>query len=194
MKALSEPAATLAERLLSQRDAIVRSIEGLRTARFDGVKTRHHGDFHLGQVLVAKDDAYILDFEGEPKRSLDERRRKEPPARDVAGFLRSIDYAASAAMSRAPSMSPEEALTLSQRLRAWADDLSAGYWDCYRETLGEARLWPADEAQSKELLALFLLEKAFYEIDYELTNRPSWSHIPLEATLRILEQRGAISR
>jgi maltose alpha-D-glucosyltransferase / alpha-amylase len=66
------------------------------------------------------------------------------------------------------------------------------YWASYRETLGEERLWPADGAQSKELLDFFLLEKALYEIEYELANRPSWSHIPLEATLRILQQRGVI--
>ena len=182
----------MAERLLENCDTINKHIESGRNARFDGIKIRHHGDFHLGQVLIAKDDAYILDFEGEPQRSLEERRRKEPPARDVAGFLRSIDYATSSAISRAPNLNPEDRATLTQRIRDWGDRLMEAYWECYRETLGEASLWPADEAQSKKLLDLFLLEKAFYEIEYELTNRPSWSHIPLEATLRILQQRGVI--
>jgi len=192
LKSLAEPASTLAERLLENCDTINKHIESGRNARFDGIKIRHHGDFHLGQVLIAKDDAYILDFEGEPQRSLEERRRKEPPARDVAGFLRSIDYATSSAISRAPNLNPEDRATLTQRIRDWGDRLMEAYWECYRETLGEASLWPADEAQSKELLDLFLLEKAFYEIEYELTNRPSWSHIPLEATLRILQERGVI--
>jgi maltose alpha-D-glucosyltransferase/alpha-amylase len=192
LKGLAEPTATLAERLLEHCDAISKHIKSGRNARFEGIKIRHHGDFHLGQVLIAKDDAYILDFEGEPKRSLEERRRKEPPARDVAGFLRSIDYATSSAISRAPNLNPEDRATLTQRIRDWGDRLMAAYWECYRETLGEARLWPADEAQSKELLDLFLLEKALYEIEYELSNRPSWSHIPLEATLRILQERGVI--
>ena len=192
LKSLAEPASTMAERLLENCDTINKHIESGRNARFDGIKIRHHGDFHLGQVLIAKDDAYILDFEGEPQRSLEERRRKEPPARDVAGFLRSIDYATSSAISRAPNLNPEDRATLTQRIRDWGDRLMEAYWECYRETLGEASLWPADEAQSKELLDLFLLEKAFYEIEYELTNRPSWSHIPLEATLRILQERGVI--
>jgi maltose alpha-D-glucosyltransferase/alpha-amylase len=191
-KSLAEPASALAERLLEYRDAINKHIESGRNVRFDGIKIRHHGDFHLGQVLIAKDDAYILDFEGEPRRSLEDRRRKEPPARDVAGFLRSIDYATSSAINRAPNVNPEDLATLTRRIRDWGDRLMAAYWECYRETLGEVRLWPADEAQSKELLGFFLLEKALYEIEYELTNRPSWSHIPLEATLRILQERGVI--
>jgi maltose alpha-D-glucosyltransferase/alpha-amylase len=193
LKGLAEPTATLAERLLEHCDAISKHIKSGRNARFEGVKIRHHGDFHLGQVLIAKDDAYILDFEGEPKRSLEERRRKEPPARDVAGFLRSIDYATSSAIYRAPNLNPEDRATLTHRIRDWGDRLMAAYWESYRETLGEAHLWPADEAQRKELLDFFLLEKALYEIEYELTNRPSWSHIPLEATLRILQERGVIS-
>ncbi len=191
-KSLAEPASALAERLLEYRDAINKHIESGRNARFDGIKIRHHGDFHLGQVLIAKDDAYILDFEGEPRRSLEDRRRKEPPARDVAGFLRSIDYATSSAINRTPNVNPEDLATLTRRIRDWGNRLMAAYWECYRETLGEAHLWPADETQSKELLDLFLLEKALYEIEYELTNRPSWSHIPLEATLRILQERGVI--
>src|SRR5262249_28813760 len=137
----------------------------------------HHGDFHLGQVLIAKDDAYILDFEGEPRRSLDERRGKAPPARDVAGLIRSIDYAASAAIEREPDLKPEDRVTVEARLRAWADTLGKAYWDSYREALGDSALWPADEPQTKALLDLFLLEKALYEIEYELSNRPAWAHI-----------------
>jgi len=193
LKNLGEPASTLAERLLENCDAIIRHIEQGRGEIFEGMKIRHHGDFHLGQVLMAKDDAYILDFEGEPRRSLEERRSKQPPARDVAGFIRSIDYATSAALFRAPNLSPEDSATLTQRIRAWGERLTTAYWESYRETLGEAHLWPDEEPKAHDLLNLFLLEKALYEIEYELSNRPSWSHIPIEATLRILEQRGVIS-
>ena len=157
------------------------------------MKIRQHGDFHLGQVLIAKDDAYILDFEGEPRRSLEERRSKQPAARDVAGFIRSIDYATSAAIHRAPNLNPEDRDTLAKRIRSWGERLTAAYWESYRETLGETHLWPAEEPKTHDLLNLFLLEKALYEIEYELSNRPAWSHIPIEATLRILEQRGVIS-
>ena len=122
-----------------------------------------------------------------------ERRSKEPPARDVAGLLRSIDYATSAALNRAPNLTPEERAALAQRIRAWGETLAAAYWDSYRETLGDARLWPADEGQTRGLLDFFLLEKALGEIEYELTNRPAWAHIPIEATLRMLAQRGVIA-
>jgi maltose alpha-D-glucosyltransferase/alpha-amylase len=193
LASLAEPASSLAERLLEHCDAITRHIEQGRGETYDGMKIRQHGDFHLGQVLMAKDDAYILDFEGEPRRSLEERRSKEPPARDVAGFIRSIDYATSAAIYRAPNLNPEDRAMLAQRIRAWGERLTAAYWETYRETLGEAHLWPVEELQTRDLLNLFLLEKALYEIEYELTNRPAWSHIPIEATLRILEQRGVIN-
>ena len=191
-KELSEPALGLAEQLIEHHDAIIRHIESGWNTRFDGLKIRHHGDFHLGQVLIAKDDVYILDFEGEPRRSLEERRAKAPPARDVAGMLRSIDYAVSAAIDRAGDLNPEERAALTQRLRGWTDRIGAAYWESYRETLGDHTLWPADEAQTQALLDLFLFEKALYEVEYELTNRPAWVHIPLEATLRILELRGVI--
>jgi maltose alpha-D-glucosyltransferase/alpha-amylase len=109
----------------------------------------------------------------------------------VASFIRSIDYAASAAVGRAPNVNPEDRPTLAQRIREWSENFSAAYWDSYRETIGEAHLWPADDVQSRHLLDLFLLEKALYEIEYELGNRPAWTHIPIEATLRILEKRRA---
>jgi maltose alpha-D-glucosyltransferase/alpha-amylase len=187
-----EQTAHLVQRVLRHSDAIMSYLESHRDAGFDGLKIRHHGDFHLGQVLIAKDDAYILDFEGEPRRSLDERRAKAPPARDVSGFIRSIDYAASAALDRVPDPSPEEHAALRERTRNWAAELTDTYWDCYREALGDNRLWPAEDEQTRRLLDFFLLEKALYEVEYELTNRPSWTHIPLEATLRILQQRGVI--
>jgi maltose alpha-D-glucosyltransferase/alpha-amylase len=185
---LPEPTRVLAQRLIDHRDAIVLYIESGWNAQFDGLKIRHHGDFHLGQVLIAKDDIYILDFEGEPRRSLAERRGKAPPARDVAGLLRSIDYAVSAAVERAGDLNADERAVLTQRLRLWAERMEMAYCQSYRETLGDNKLWPADAAQSQALLNLFVLEKALYEIEYELTNRPSWAHIPLEATLRILQQ------
>jgi maltose alpha-D-glucosyltransferase / alpha-amylase len=194
LKTLSEQAQPLAEGLLARRGAIASHIESGRSIAFDGMKIRHHGDFHLGQVLIAKDDAYILDFEGEPRRPLDERRGKAPPARDVAGFLRSVDYATSTAIARAPNLTPDERSALAQRVRAWGDKLAEAYWESYRETLGPSPLWTTDETHTHLLLEFFLLEKALYEIEYELTNRPAWAHIPIEATLRMLTQRGVIAQ
>jgi maltose alpha-D-glucosyltransferase/alpha-amylase len=189
---LGEPATSLAQRLRNHREVIGSHIEGLKNSSFAGSKIRVHGDFHLGQVLIAKDDAYILDFEGEPRQSLEQRRVKEPPARDVAGFLRSIDYATSAAIARAPNITAEERSMLGQRIPSWGARLSEAFWQSYRETLAGIDIWPADEVKAQELLNLFQLEKAFYEIEYEVTNRPTWAHIPLEATLRILAERGVV--
>ena len=192
IKDLNEPAALGVRQLLEHREAIEKHIDAGRHARVEALTIRHHGDFHLGQVLIAKDDAYILDFEGEPRRSLDERRSKAPAARDVAGFLRSIDYAASAAADRAPDLKPEERATVEPRLRGWAKQLSVAYWDSYRETLGESPLWPAAEEQVRALLDVFLLEKAFYEIEYELMNRPAWLHVPLDGLRRVLSRQGVV--
>jgi maltose alpha-D-glucosyltransferase/alpha-amylase len=176
--------------LQDHHDDILRHIDGYRCLPIDAMKIRHHGDFHLGQVLIVKDDAYLLDFEGEPRRSLEDRRRKAPAARDVAGFCRSIDYATSAALNRVDDIPPDDKPKLATRMRLWSQHLIEAYWNSYRETLTDNRLWPRDEEQSRQLLDFFLLEKAFYEIEYELTNRPAWVGIPLEATLRILRQRG----
>ena len=189
---LGEPVTGLAQKLSDHREAICSYIEGLKGSKFIGSKIRVHGDFHLGQVLIAKDDAYILDFEGEPRQSLEHRRLKAPPARDVAGFLRSIDYATSAAIDRAPNLTPEERSMLGQRIRSWGARLSGAFWESYRETLAGTDIWPTDETQTQDLLNLFQLEKAFYEIEYEVTNRPAWTHIPLEGALRILAERGVV--
>jgi maltose alpha-D-glucosyltransferase/alpha-amylase len=189
-KNLTETTLSLAHRLLAQRHTVLERIAS--PARLEGQKIRHHGDFHLGQVLIAKDDVYFLDFEGEPRRSLEERRRKAPAARDVAGFLRSVDYAVSAALDRATDLKTEERNVLIPQVRQWAEKLGAAYWDSYRETVGTSPLWPASEEERQRLLNVFLLEKALYEVEYELTNRPNWLHIPLEATLRILQQQGVM--
>src|SRR4029079_16040198 len=112
---LAEADQAVADRLLAQRAAITEHIRHLLPATISAVKVRHHGDFHLGQVLIAKDDAYILDFEGEPGRSLAERRGKAPAARDVAGVLRSIDYSTTAALFNATSLTPDERTILIPR-------------------------------------------------------------------------------
>jgi maltose alpha-D-glucosyltransferase/alpha-amylase len=174
------------------REQILAHIDGNRGVAIEAMKIRHHGDFHLGQVLIANNDSFLLDFEGEPRRSMEERRRKAPAARDIAGFCRSIDYATSAALGRAAASSDEEKTKLAARLRLWTQQLIEAYWQSYREALADDRLWPRDETQSRHLLDIFLLEKAFYEIEYELTNRPDWVGIPLEATLRILRERGVV--
>ena len=151
------------------------------------LKARHHGDLHLGQLLIAKDDILIIDFEGEPRRSLAERRCKAPAARDVAGLLRSIDYAAGAAMMRARAAVPDDgSSTLFSDLETWRDIAAETFLFAYRENLTDTRLWPQDSLAAERLLKFFLLEKVFYEIEYELAHRPDWLSVPLDGALRIL--------
>ena len=181
----------LADRLLASRAKITDHIRRSLPPTIKAVKVRHHGDFHLGQVLIAKDDAFILDFEGEPGRSLAERRLKAPAARDVAGLLRSIDYSTTAALFDAPSLTPEERHILNPKLEIWRKKAMEEFWNVYRQAADPA-LWPSDPAQAQNLLDFFLLEKAFYEIDYELMNRPAWLHVPLDGTWRILKRHNVV--
>ncbi len=189
---LGEPAPQIAQQLLDNYESVVRHIESGWNAQFNGLKIRQHGNLRLERVLIAKDDAHIFDFTGEPGSSLEERRCKRPPARDVASFIRSIDYATGAALDRAVNLGKEERASVAQRTRAWGERLTAAYWESYCEALGPVHLWPDGENQRRALLDLFLLDKLLYEIEYELANRPGWTHIPLEAMLRAFEQRGAI--
>jgi len=181
----------LAARLIDSRDAIASLIRRALPSRIEAMKARHHGDFHLGQVLVAKDDAFILDFEGEPGRSLAERRQKAPAARDVAGMIRSIDYSTVAALANTVSLTPEEHNILLPKLAVWRDRATEAFWAACRQASDPA-LWPSDPALAQSLLDFFLLEKAFYEMEYELMNRPAWLHVPLEGAWRILTRQGAV--
>jgi maltokinase len=137
---------------------------------------RHHGDFHLGQTLWAGDDWVILDFEGEPARSLTERRRKRSPLRDVAGMLRSFAYAASAAHILRAAEVPDD----------WESRARAEFLEGYRDTI-DTTLVPSGAAMDK-LLKVFELEKAVYELRYELNNRPDWVSIPVAGIVRMLEE------
>ena len=188
---LAEAEQALADRILKARPAIADHIRNSLPGTINAVKVRHHGDFHLGQVLVAKDDAFILDFEGEPGRSLAERRSKAPAARDVAGLIRSIDYSTTAALSNATNLSPEERNILTPKLDLWRDKAAEEFWTACRAATDPA-LWPSDPAQARNLLDFFLLEKAFYEMEYELMNRPAWLHVPLDGTWRILKRHNVV--
>ena len=150
----------------------------------DGLNIRHHGDFHLGQMLIVKDDVFIIDFEGEPRRTIAERRRKAPAARDVAGLIRSIDYSTTAALDRALKVAPDEHGRLASALADWRDRATAAFLTAYRETMADQPLWPADPAGRRSGCSnFFLLEKAFYEIEYELAHRPDWLRVPLDRDL-----------
>ncbi len=190
---LGEDDQALADALLEAREQCYREIEQLISGPVSAAKTRLHGDYHLGQVLVAQNDFYILDFEGEPARPLEERRYKMSPQKDVAGMLRSFDYAAWSAVMRMIELNPTSepiVLPLAERWRALTE---RAFLDAYRETIGDCASYPQEGAQADRLLRLFLLEKALYEINYEAANRPTWLRIPMKgvAGLLSLEPRAA---
>jgi len=184
----------LADALQSYRDGLPARLRELLPESIDALKIRHHGDFHLGQMLIAKDDVSIIDFEGEPRRSIEDRRRKAPAARDVAGLIRSIDYSVTAALERALKSAPDEHGKLTRALEGWREHSAAAFMSAYRSSLTDARLWPQSLEAADRLLDFFLLEKAFYEIEYELAHRPDWLQVPLAGTWRILSRSEGLTR
>jgi maltose alpha-D-glucosyltransferase/alpha-amylase len=174
----------------ARRTALNHAIDRLAKAAAGTLKTRTHGDFHLGQVLVSSGDAYIIDFEGEPARPLEERRAKSSPIRDVAGILRSFDYAVAAASSRAegPAQNAPRKATV---LEEFAANASEAFLAAYREVHAESPQRWVTEADEPALLDLFLIEKAAYEICYEAANRPAWIGIPLHGLARIVARIAA---
>ncbi|MFZ4408887.1 MAG: maltose alpha-D-glucosyltransferase [Paracraurococcus sp.] len=179
-----------AERLLARADALREATHRLARSADGALKTRVHGDFHLGQVLVAQGDAVIVDFEGEPARPLAERRAKGSPLRDVAGLLRSFDYAAHVA--RATEASAASAAAPSERRAAligrWQQETERAFLDAYRAVETAApHPWVPPGAEAA-LIDLFLIEKAAYEIRYEAANRPAWIGVPLRGLATLAER------
>jgi maltose alpha-D-glucosyltransferase / alpha-amylase len=179
----------LVDQVLAQRASLPAHLKALLPRDLDALNIRHHGDFHLGQMLIVKDDIFIIDFEGEPRRPHGERRRKAPAARDVAGLIRSIDYSATAALERALKIAPDEQGRLAAALSEWRDRATAAFLAAYREAITNPRLWPAERIAADQMLNFFLVEKAFYEVEYELAHRPDWLRVPLTGMLRILSQQ-----
>jgi maltose alpha-D-glucosyltransferase/alpha-amylase len=173
------PDAERVRRLLDRREALLRFARGLADAGNGTLMTRIHGDLHLGQVLVTGGDATIIDFEGEPTRSLSERRSKNSPLRDVAGVLRSFDYAAAAAergMTAEPRSAERRAANLLLRFRQMS---RRAFLEGYAEAGGDT---------SNPLLDLFLIEKAAYEVCYEASSRPAWLEIPMHGLSAIVDR------
>jgi trehalose synthase-fused probable maltokinase len=153
------------------------------------LRIRCHGDYHLGQVLYTGRDFVISDFEGEPARPLSERRMKHTPIMDVAGMLRSFQYAPYAVLSRQQSNFLAEGARgrLDPWIRFWYGWVSVAFLKAYLAVAGQASFWPGSQAEFQVLFDAHLLEKAVYEIGYELNNRPDWVRIPIRGVLEILE-------
>ncbi|TXL75198.1 maltose alpha-D-glucosyltransferase [Vineibacter terrae] len=174
-----QQAADSASNVLARRRQLLALPKQLAPAGMGALKTRTHGDFHLGQVLVVQGDAFIIDFEGEPARPLSERRRKSSPLRDVAGMMRSFHYASAAAAPGRSATSPQTGERRATLLERFRRDASSALLRAYRAALGTApHPWVGKRA-APHLLELFLLEKAAYEIHYEAANRPTWLALPV---------------
>jgi maltose alpha-D-glucosyltransferase/alpha-amylase len=175
-----------ANAVLAQRDQLIARIEACATDAPRGLKTRIHGDYHLGQVLVKRNDFIIIDFEGEPGHSMEQRRAKHSPLRDIAGMLRSFSYVQWSAL-HSVAHTETEAARLAPLARAWETEVRAAFLTAYDEAARGANL-DAVLIPGSGLLGLFELEKALYELRYELGNRPGWATIPLQGILEWANQ------
>jgi maltose alpha-D-glucosyltransferase/alpha-amylase len=192
---LPETTAALAQRVLDQDAAFVQHMREVLAHKIHALRTRCHGQYHLGELLYTGKDFVIIDFEGDPDRSISDRRLKRSPLRDVASMVRSFHYAAYSALlgfgsgrGRAPGMiRPEDQAALEPWARAWYDWVSAAFLRSYQETAGNAPFLPSAPAERKLLFELFLLERALQELGGELRSRPDGVRIPLLGLLTLLE-------
>jgi maltose alpha-D-glucosyltransferase/alpha-amylase len=168
----------MAEKVLQLRKPLLERIQQLVADAVTADKSRFHGDLHLGQVLLVADDFLIIDFEGEPGRPISERRRKHSPLRDVAGMLRSFDYARAVALDRVLLGRSDAHAEITEAFAAWQAATSASFMTGYRVGAADATTCPADDAALARLIELFQIEKALYELRYELDNRPTWIGVP----------------
>ena len=174
--------------LLARRRQVLDTFRRLEETQAVLQKTRIHGDFHLGQVLRARGDFVMLDFEGEPARSPEERRALHSPLKDVAGMLRSFSYAAHAALASCLARRPQDADTLEPWARLWSKFASAAFLASYRTVAAGAAFLPADSPTFARLLDAFLVDKACYELGYEINHRPTWARIPLQGLLALVRE------
>ena len=179
-----------AHSVLQLEKAIIERFRLVRSPKINAARIRCHGDYHLGQVLYTGKDFVIIDFEGEPARPLSERRLKRSPLRDVAGMLRSFDYAVHSALLRQASsaLRPEDLLVMEEWGRFWSVWVSATFLNSYLTVIEGTRLIPEDPVQLKTLLDTYILDKVVYEIGYELNNRPDWVKVPFQGILQLMEE------
>jgi maltose alpha-D-glucosyltransferase/alpha-amylase len=187
---LPDAAAAAGHAVLARAGELERRFAQLSGRGIGGQRIRIHGDLHLGQILSTGRDIVIIDFEGEPARALGERRLKRSPLVDVAGMLRSFDYAAAGSTVRpdAPAgVREEDRVAIERWARYWAAHVSAAFLRGYRAATAGAPFVPANDEDWAMLLDAYVLDKALYELEYELNNRPEWVAIPIDGILRLLE-------
>ena len=165
--------------MLALEDTLLKQARAVMERKIPMSRFRIHGDYHLGQVLFTGKDFVIVDLEGEPSRSLSERRFKRSPMRDLAGMIRSFEYAAAYSIRHGP-MRTEDVPALLPWARLWTRWASASFLRGYFDVAGDATYLPKGQDAFAAMLDFYLLDKAIYELRYELNNRPDWVGIPLE--------------
>ena len=188
LKKIPEELRAEAEQVLDMKDEILREFKKIYRKKIDAVKIRIHGDYHLGQVLFTGKDFIILDFEGEPARSYSERRLKRSPLRDVAGMLRSFHYAAYGGLLLNERVRKEDLPKLLPLAEQWYHYVSGFFMQAYLETAKGSGFLPREHEDLDTMLQTYLLEKAIYELNYELNNRPDWILIPLRGIKTIMDK------
>jgi maltose alpha-D-glucosyltransferase/alpha-amylase len=192
LKTLPEAVVGAARQVLELEGEVMRRFQLVLQHKIVAMRARYHGDYHLGQVLYTGKDFVIIDFEGEPVRPLSERRIKRSPLRDVAGMVRSFHYAAYVGLhnQRDGEALPEQhgdLAALEPWARFWHRWVSAVFTKTYFAVAQTSPFVPRTRTEQQVLLDAFLLEKALYELNYELNHRPEWTHIPLRGVLQLLE-------
>jgi maltose alpha-D-glucosyltransferase/alpha-amylase len=186
-KTVSEDVSADIDRLLEQEEAILSHFARITASRIHAKKIRIHGDYHLGQVLFTGRDFVIIDLEGEPARSLGERRLKYGAFRDVAGMIRSFHYAIYGKYLEYAGVRPEDAEWLSRWIDPWFTYVTGVFLDGYMHTVNGVDFVPEDPDELRVMLEVFILEKAVYEIGYEINNRPDWLKIPVNGIQFVLD-------
>lgn len=181
------------EQLIASESALLEQFARITKKRINAMKIRIHGDYHLGQVLFTGRDFVIIDLEGEPARTLSERRLKYCAFRDVAGMIRSLHYAVYSKFLQYAEMRPEDAAFLTQWIDPWYHYVSGTFLHSYLKTVNGASFIPTARDELETILDVFLLEKAVYEVGYEINNRPAWLRIPVRGISYILERMPAAS-
>jgi maltose alpha-D-glucosyltransferase/alpha-amylase len=184
---LPEEAREEARKVLELEPKVTQRLKAFLARKLTNTRIRVHGDYHLGQVLYTGHDFVIIDFEGEPTRTLYERRLKRLALRDVAGMLRSFDYASQAAL-RNQQFRPESVARVEAWARFWVDSVSASFLSGYLTTAGPASFVPQSHEDLELQLSTMLLEKALYELRYELNTRPDWVRIPMRGIIEVVGQ------
>ncbi|MBI4188284.1 MAG: maltose alpha-D-glucosyltransferase [Chloroflexi bacterium] len=188
LKKLPDDVKADAQKVLGLEETIVGRLQNVTRRRISGMRIRCHGDYHLGQVLYTGNDFVIIDFEGEPARHLGERRIKRSPLRDIAGMIRSFHYVAYAAIhGQVPAvLRVEDMPLLEEWARAWYLWVSATFLKSYLGFMGNTPILPSSREDLQVILDTHLLDKAIYEVNYELNNRPDWVGLPLGGILQVL--------